>query len=300
MTDLRAVVFDWRGTLVTTLAAEAWIGEALALLGRERDADSVAHVLSAISHADGEPSRLEAGGVDCDARRHRDTYYAVFSDAGLDDDLSDALYAVESDPSHNHFADDVAETLRWLTNRGCRVAILSDIHFDLRPAFVAAGVDRFVDGYVLSFECGVQKPDSAIFRAALDALGSSPAEPGWPLARWPTDVHHLSGVRAQQVVVVVDFRPDRGESSADLQRRRGRDCRAADGTQEVRGGFRGAPHAALVDVQRHADGGGDIADAHDGAAVQASAKRGQLVSGRQDGLHPFGRQQRETNAQRRR
>ena len=170
------MVFDWRGTLVTTLAAEAWIGEALALLGRERDAHSVAHVLSAISHADGEPSRLEAGGVDCDARRHRDTYYAVFSDAGLDDDLSDALYAVESDPSHNHFADDVAETLHWLTNRGCRVAILSDIHFDLRPAFVAAGVDRFVDGYVLSFECGVQKPDPAIFRAALDALGSSPEQ----------------------------------------------------------------------------------------------------------------------------
>lgn len=174
MTDLRAVVFDWRGTLVTTLAAEEWVGEALALLGRDRDADSVAQVLTAISRADGEPSRLEADGVDCDARRHRDTYYAVFSDAGLDDDLSDALYAVESDPRHNHFADDVAETLRWVAARGCRVAILSDIHFDLRPVFNAANLDRFVDGYVLSFECGVQKPDPAIFHAALEALGSSP------------------------------------------------------------------------------------------------------------------------------
>jgi len=174
VTDLRAVVFDWRGTLVTTLAAEEWVGEALALLGRDRDADSVAQVLTAISRADGEPSRLEADGVDCDARRHRDTYYAVFADAGLDDDLPDALYAVESDPRHNHFADDVAETLRWVAARGCRVAILSDIHFDLRPVFNAANLDRFVDGYVLSFECGVQKPDPAIFRAALDALGSRP------------------------------------------------------------------------------------------------------------------------------
>lgn len=168
------MVFDWRGTLVTTLTADEWVGEALALLGRERDAESVAHLLTAISHADGEPSRLEADGVDCDARRHRDTYYAVFSDAGLDDDLSDALYAVESDPTHNHFADDVAETLRSVRDRGCQVAILSDIHFDLRPAFVAAGLDRFVDQYVLSFERGVQKPNPAIFRAALDALGSSP------------------------------------------------------------------------------------------------------------------------------
>ena len=176
MTELEAVVFDWRGTLVTTLTAKAWVGEALALLGRELDADSVAHVLTAISHADGEPSRLEADGVDCDARRHRDTYYAVFADAGLDDDLSDALYAVESDPRHDHFADDVAETLRWVTARGCRVAILSDIHFDLRPSFVAAGLDRLVDKYVLSFECGVQKPDPAIFGAVLDALGSSPEQ----------------------------------------------------------------------------------------------------------------------------
>ena len=174
MTELEAVVFDWRGTLVTTLAAEAWVGEALALLGRDRNADSVAHVLTAISRVDGEPSRLEADGVDCDARRHRDTYYAVFAEAGLDDGLSDALYAVESDPRHNDFADDVAETLRWVTARGCRVAILSDIHFDLRPAFVAADLDGFVDEYVLSFECGAQKPDPAIFRAALDALGSSP------------------------------------------------------------------------------------------------------------------------------
>jgi phosphoglycolate phosphatase-like HAD superfamily hydrolase len=93
VTDIRAVVFDWRGTLVTTLTADEWVGEALGLLGRERDADSVAHVLTAISHAGGEPSRLEADGVDCDALRHRDTYYAVFADAGLDDDLSDALYA---------------------------------------------------------------------------------------------------------------------------------------------------------------------------------------------------------------
>ena len=143
MTDLRAVVFDWRGTLVTTLAAAEWVGEALALLGRDRDAESVAHVLTAISHADGEPSRLEADGVDCDARRHRDTYYAVFADAGLDDDLADALYAVESDPTHNHFADDVAETLRAVRGRGCQVAILSDIHFDLRPVVRRGGLGPF-------------------------------------------------------------------------------------------------------------------------------------------------------------
>ena len=66
MTDLQAVVFDWRGTLVTTLAAEAWVGEALALLGRDRNTDSVAQVLTAIAHAGGQPS---SGCRRCSSRR---------------------------------------------------------------------------------------------------------------------------------------------------------------------------------------------------------------------------------------
>ena len=47
--------------------------------------------------------------------------------------------------------------------------MLSDVHFDIRPAFIAAGMDGLVDTFVLSFEQGVQKPDPAIFVAALDA-----------------------------------------------------------------------------------------------------------------------------------
>ena len=51
---------------------------------------------------------------------------------------------------------------------------MSDIHFDLRPEFIAAGLDRFVDAYVLSFEHAIQKPDAAIFDFALHALGLQP------------------------------------------------------------------------------------------------------------------------------
>lgn len=213
---LEAVVFDWRGTLVTTLNAEQWVVAALELVGRERDTGAVADVLTAISHADGEPSRLEADGVDCDQRRHRDVYYAVFADAGLDDDLSDALYAVESDWTHNHFADDVGETLRWVTNRGCQVVILSDIHFDLRPAFVAADLDRFVDGYVLSFECGVQKPNSAIFRAALDALGSSP---GRTLMVGDRASHDGAAVELRMPTLLVPTLTHPGQRRLDLARK---------------------------------------------------------------------------------
>ncbi|TCP56524.1 HAD superfamily hydrolase (TIGR01509 family)/HAD superfamily hydrolase (TIGR01549 family) [Tamaricihabitans halophyticus] len=169
---LRAVVFDWRGTLVTTLDERGWVHAALHRIGRAADEVSVAEVCAAIASASGSPDRLDAPGIDSDALLHRDTYYAVFADAGLDDELADALYAVESDPVYNEFAVDALEVLAAVSGRGCAVAVLSDIHFDLRPAFVAGGLDQFVDAYVLSYERGVQKPDPSIFRIALAMLGT--------------------------------------------------------------------------------------------------------------------------------
>ena len=59
--------------------------------------------------------------------------------------------------------------------RGVRMAVVSNIGWDLRPVFRAHGLDPLVDAYVLSYEHGVQKPDPRLFRAACDALGVDPA-----------------------------------------------------------------------------------------------------------------------------
>jgi FMN phosphatase YigB (HAD superfamily) len=96
----------------------------------------------------------------------------VFADAGLDSELAEALYAVESDPRHNPFALDVRHTLEALGTRGVRVAVVSDIHFDLRPVFDAAGLGKLVDVFTLSCEQGVQKPNPLVFRRTLEALGA--------------------------------------------------------------------------------------------------------------------------------
>lgn len=50
--------------------------------------------------------------------------------------------------------------------------MLSDIYFDLRPVFDAAGLAGVIDVFVLSFEQGLQKPHPALFRSALAALGT--------------------------------------------------------------------------------------------------------------------------------
>ncbi|GAB2987808.1 HAD family hydrolase [Saccharothrix stipae] len=162
---LRAVIFDWRGTLVLTPTFKGWAAEALRRIGR--DPGGAAEVVAAL-----DPARMDVPGVDADAELHRRTYYEAFRAAGLDQELADSLYAVESDPAANPFAVDAGPTLRELRGRGVPIAVLSDIHFDIRPAFDDVPVDVFV----LSFEHGVVKPDPAIFDLALRELGTAPGE----------------------------------------------------------------------------------------------------------------------------
>jgi FMN phosphatase YigB (HAD superfamily) len=166
------VIFDWRGTLVTTLTDRQWAEEALVAIDRDPASGVVDSIVSAIGEANGEEDRLDGPGVDSDAALHRTTYMGVFADAGLDPELAESLYAVESDPRHNPFALDARHTLEALCARGLRVAVVSDIHFDLRPVFDAAGLGNLVDVFTLSCEQGVQKPNPLVFRRTLEALGA--------------------------------------------------------------------------------------------------------------------------------
>jgi FMN phosphatase YigB (HAD superfamily) len=162
--SFRAVLFDWRGTLATPLSEEAWAAESLRRLDRDDDVAPLADTLAEIA------GRLDAPGVDTNAARHRRTYLDALADAGIDDELAEALYAVESDTSLNVFADDAAATLRELCAGGLRLAVVSDIHVDIRPAFAAAGLDGVIDVFTLSVEHGIQKPDPRMFIRTLRAL----------------------------------------------------------------------------------------------------------------------------------
>ncbi|WP_433263142.1 HAD family hydrolase [Actinosynnema sp. CS-041913] len=162
---MRAVVFDWRGTPVLAPTFRGWVAEALKRVGR--DTSTAGDIVALLAE-----NRLDVPGVDADAALHRETCYRMFADAGLDAELADSLYAVESDPAFNPFATDAARTLATLRDNGIRIGVLSDIHFDIRPAFDGLPVDSFV----LSFEHGVVKPDLTIFRIALAELGTSPEE----------------------------------------------------------------------------------------------------------------------------
>jgi HAD superfamily hydrolase (TIGR01549 family) len=175
MLQLRGVIFDWRGTLVATPTDLEWCRLALARVGRPADGDSAQRLLRQIEDAPA-AERLYADGVDANASVHRETYFSVFADAGLDSEVAEALYTLESDASLNPFAEDAAETLANIKGAGVRIGVLSDIHFDIRPAFATAGLDGFIDAFVLSFERGRMKPDPTFFAECLGDLNLDAGE----------------------------------------------------------------------------------------------------------------------------
>jgi HAD superfamily hydrolase (TIGR01509 family) len=174
---LRAVLFDWRGTLVHDPPHEWWVATALTRAGRAPDGETVAALCDALRRAALLPE-VAAGeiGCDCSKAAHREWSMMFFERAGLDDELAENLYALDLDPVAHPFYPDTAPALRALHEQGCRVAVVSDIHVDLRPEFAAAGLDRYVDAYVLSYEQGMQKPDRAIFEIALRELEVGPED----------------------------------------------------------------------------------------------------------------------------
>lgn len=149
------------------------MAEALRRAGRALVPGTVRGIATALRSAEPE---LDGPGVDTDPAVHRATYLRVLRGLGLDDEVVASLYAVESDPLLNRFAQDAGPTLRALSTAGLRLAVVSDIHVDIGPAFAAAGIADVVDVFTLSFEQRQQKPDPRLFLAALDALGVRPDE----------------------------------------------------------------------------------------------------------------------------
>ena len=95
----------------------------------------------------------------------------MLRESGLADHHAEALYDRVIDTSSWTPYPDTAEVLKGLHRQGIKTAVVSNIAFDVRPAFVAIGAADYVDEFVLSFEVGAVKPDAAIFETALARLG---------------------------------------------------------------------------------------------------------------------------------
>lgn len=174
MIDFEAVIFDFHSTLVDGGDAGAWIDAALGRLGRPAPAGPRRSALRTYldhiwQHAHTVDPKSER---DLSHDRHRDVFARTMALCpGVDDDLTDALYATMT--AQWRAFDDAAPVLRGIRDQGLRIAVLSNVGVDIRDCLARNGLDALVDEVVLSYEVGIVKPDPAIFAITLERLGAS-------------------------------------------------------------------------------------------------------------------------------
>jgi HAD superfamily hydrolase (TIGR01509 family) len=146
-------------------------------VGRPADAATVTSIERRVIAAFDRPEYLELERtMDRSADLHREGMMTIFGWAGLDDDLATVLYEQDFKSASHLLYPDVVETLEAIRALGAGTALLSNIHFDLRPELREQGIIDLFDSVVLSYEQGIQKPDPRLFQMALDDLDVEPTE----------------------------------------------------------------------------------------------------------------------------
>lgn len=168
MPSVKAVLFDFSGTLASLEAADHWFE------GMDLDARARAEVMDRMTHPTASSAHPSWEHRDLDPVMHQQAYLHVLGTCGLSRDDAESLYRRCVDPAEWRVYDDTVGVLDTLREKGIRTAVVSNIAWDIRHVLTAAGAEA--DEYVLSYEVGAAKPDQRIFTAALSRLGVDPAE----------------------------------------------------------------------------------------------------------------------------
>jgi HAD superfamily hydrolase (TIGR01509 family) len=175
---VEAVLFDFSGTLFDdtgVLGPPALVAAAErhhVPLGEREAADVIRRTLRHVDSPDGIKARE---GCDLSREAHRSVWTTLIAEAGpFGPELTEALYECLTDPDAWHPYPDTVPVLRTLRDKGVRLGVLSNIGWDIRPAFDRVGVLESLHSVVLSCEHGVAKPDPALFALACERLGTDP------------------------------------------------------------------------------------------------------------------------------
>ncbi|WP_203839426.1 HAD family hydrolase [Winogradskya humida] len=182
---VQAVLFDFHGTLAQVEEPVTWVTAAAAACGADLDrakATILADRLVTAGRAGGPlprrvPIHLAEHWADRDLyeHSHRAAYTGLAETVMTDvQGLADALYDRGMGPAGWLPYADTEPTLRTLHEAGIKVAVVSNIGFDIRPHFAEWGLDGLIDAFALSYEIGRTKPDPAIFLRACGMLGVDP------------------------------------------------------------------------------------------------------------------------------
>ncbi|KAA0086959.1 HAD family hydrolase [Mycolicibacterium sp. P9-64] len=181
MTTLRAVLFDYSGTLFRLEESDSWFA-GMHVDDRAVDGHVQAELMRRLTAPTGRSVEMDEQTYQAWVNRdlaphlHREAYLHVLRESGLADHHAEALYDRVVHPSSWTPYPDTAMVLAGLRRQGIATAVVSNIAFDVRPAFDAIDAADDVTEFVLSFEVGAIKPTPEIFETALARLGVDAAD----------------------------------------------------------------------------------------------------------------------------
>jgi HAD superfamily hydrolase (TIGR01509 family) len=176
-----AVLFDFSATLFDDAAVltVAGVRAAAGVRGVTLDDEQAARLIEvSLATADSPDGRARREGCDRSVDRHRAVWTELLTTAATGflsgqrpDTLADAVYSCLTDPLCWRPYPDAASVLTALHGAGVALGVVSNIGWDVRPAFTALGVADLIRSFVLSCEHGVVKPEPGLFEAACAELG---------------------------------------------------------------------------------------------------------------------------------
>ncbi|PRX50479.1 HAD superfamily hydrolase (TIGR01493 family)/HAD superfamily hydrolase (TIGR01509 family)/HAD superfamily hydrolase (TIGR01549 family) [Prauserella shujinwangii] len=174
-------MFDFSGTLFRLEQDDTWLADLTDHGGDPLDIEAQAELMRRMTAPTtllvdlDEEHRHAWEHRDLDPALHSKVYLEVLRRSGVPRaEQAKALYSRLVDPAEWTPYPDTEAVLKAAAGKGLRVGVLSNIAFDIRPAFTERGLDAYVDDFVLSFEEGAIKPDPALFRVLLDRLDVAP------------------------------------------------------------------------------------------------------------------------------
>ncbi|MEV0335434.1 HAD family hydrolase [Nocardia sp. NPDC050717] len=178
--DIDAVLFDFSGTVFRLEDDRTWADELIDDAGAPFDVAAKAEVLRRMTAPVEQFMTFDAAGQhawdhrDLDPALHRHAYLEVLRGSGVPDRQAGRLYERLIDPLAWTPYPDTGMVLESLSAHGIPIGIVSNIAFDIRPAFDRRGWTELIGAMTLSFEVGAIKPSAEIFRDAIDRLGVAP------------------------------------------------------------------------------------------------------------------------------
>ncbi|WP_063038896.1 HAD family hydrolase [Nocardia grenadensis] len=174
---IRGVLFDFSGTLFRfEPVLDGLIDHRGALLTGVRRAEIMRRMTAPTGRPEGLPERLydDWNRRDLDPPLHRELYTAVLAGSGVGnpDHPYDQLISADAWTPYP----DTAAALKAVAALELPVAVLSNIAWDIRPAFERAGTADYVREFVLSYREGAVKPDPRLFARACERIGVPPGE----------------------------------------------------------------------------------------------------------------------------